>query len=84
MHMHELEDLIMTAWSTKEDIGTVLWCLFDKQKEITEDDLGNLLIGIMSLHDARMSKLFAAYEQVLKANTIVYKEYDLSQNTPTV
>ena len=84
MKLHELEDLIMAAWITKEDIDSILWVLMDREKHPTEDELANLLIGLHSLHDARMNKLFNGYEQVLKTNKVTYKGYDFSKNPPTL
>jgi hypothetical protein len=84
MKAHELENLIMAAWITKEDIDSILWVLMDREKTPTEDELANLLIGLHTLHDARMAKLFNAYEQVLKTNKITYKGYDFSKNPSTL
>jgi hypothetical protein len=84
MKAHELEDLIMAAWITKEDINSILWVLMDREKQPDEDELANLLIGLHTLHDARMAKLFNAYEQVIKTNKITYKGYDISKNTSTL
>jgi hypothetical protein len=79
MKLHELEDLIMAAWITKEDIDSILWVLL-----ADEDELANLLIGLHSLHDARMTKLFQAYDTVLKTNKVTYKGYGISKDTPTL
>lgn len=84
MKLHELEDLIMAAWITKEDIDSILWVLLDRQKKADEDELANLLIGLHSLHDARMTKLFQAYDTVLKTNKVTYKGYGISKDTPTL
>jgi hypothetical protein len=84
MKAHELENLIMAAWITKEDIDSILWVLMDREKSPTEDELANLLIGLHTLHDARMAKLFNAYEQVLKTNKVIYKGYDISKNPSTL
>ena len=84
MKLHKLEDLIMAAWMTKEDIDSVLWVLMDRVKKPDEDEISNLLIGLHSLHDARMTKLFEAYEQVLKTNKVIYKGHDFSKDTPTL
>ena len=84
MKLHELEDLIMAAWITKEDIDSILWVLLDREKKPDEDELANLLIGLHSLHDARMTKLFQAYDTVLKTNKVTYKGYGISKNPPTL
>ena len=84
MKLQELEDLIMAAWITKEDIDSILWVLLDREKKPDEDELANLLIGLHSLHDARMTKLFKGYDTVLKTNKITYKGYGISKNTSTL
>jgi len=84
MKLHELEDLIMAAWITKEDINSILWVLLDREKQADEDELANLLIGLQSLHDARMSKLFKGYETVLKTNKITHKSNGIPKDTPTL
>ena len=84
MKLHELEDLIMAAWITKEDIDSILWVLMDREKQATEDELANLLIGLHAMHDARMCKLFQGYDTVLKTNKVTYKGHDFSKNTPTL
>lgn len=84
MKAHELENLIMAAWITKEDIDSILWVLMDREKSPTEDELANLLIGLHTLHDARMAKLFNGYEQVLKTNKITYKGHDILKNSSTL
>ena len=84
MKLHELEDLIMAAWITKEDIDSILWVLLDRPKKPDEDELSNLLIGLHTLHDARMTKLFNGYDQVLKTNKVIYKGYGIPKDTPTL
>ena len=84
MKLHELEDLIMAAWITREDIDTILWVLLDREKKPTEDELSNLLIGLSSQHDARMAKLFNGYDTVLKTNKVIYKGYGIPKDTPTL
>lgn len=84
MKLHELEDLIMAAWMTKEDIDSVLWVLLDREKKPDEDEVSNLLIGLHAMHDARMTKLFQGYDTVLKTNKVIYKGYDILKNPPTL
>jgi hypothetical protein len=84
MRLHELEDLIMAAWMTREDIDSVLWVLLDREKKPDEDEISNLLIGLHALHDARMTKLFQGYDTVLKTNKVTYKGHDIFKNPPTL
>lgn len=65
-NLMKLEDHIMSVWSTKEDIDTVLWAVMDKPQPLSEDDLANLLIGIAAMHDARCQQLYETYTNLLK------------------
>lgn len=65
-NMLKLENHIMSVWSTKEDIDTVLWAVMDKPLPLSEDDLANLLIGIAAMHDARCQQLYETYTNLLK------------------
>ena len=62
----KLEDHIMSVWSTKEDIDTVLWAVMDKPEPLSEDELANLLIGICALHESRCQQLYETYSNLLK------------------
>jgi hypothetical protein len=67
MEIYKLEDLIMAAWVTKEDIDLILWTMLDRKEPATEDELSNLLLGVSALHNSRMNMLFQAYEELLKS-----------------
>jgi hypothetical protein len=67
MKLNQLEDLIMAAWITKEDIDLSAWSLLDRKEPTTEDELSNLLLGLSALHNARMTMLFQAYEDLIKS-----------------
>jgi hypothetical protein len=57
----DLDQLIMQAWSTKEDLDLFLWALMDRPTPMTEDEQANLIIGITALHNSRMHQLYEAY-----------------------
>lgn len=65
-NVRKLEDHIMSVWSTKEDIDTVLWAVMDKPEPLSEDELANLLIGICALHESRCQQLYETYSNLLK------------------
>lgn len=67
MKLNQLEDLIMAAWITKEDIDLILWTVLDRKEPTTEDEMANMLIGVSALHNSRMNVLFQAYEDLLKS-----------------
>lgn len=58
----DLEQDIMSAWATADDIKLVLHS-FDS---LSEDQRMNALIGIEQMHTLRMNKLFATFETFLK------------------
>jgi hypothetical protein len=73
MKFTDLEQLIMQAWATKEDLDLFLWAMMDRPIPMTEDEQANLILGIAALHNSRMRQLFDAYCTVLKTHNITYK-----------
>jgi len=70
MNVNDLEDKIMSVWSTADDIDTLLYRYLDSPaEELSKDDISNTLLGIKSLHDQRCQKLWDAFEKVL-ANSV--------------
>ena len=57
----DLESAIMLAWQTSEDIDLLFKHHGDAPKPMTEDEVGNVLLGIKILHDIRMEKLMDTY-----------------------
>ena len=69
MKVNDLEDKIMSVWSTADDIDTLLYRYLDSPAEqLSEDDISNTLIGIKTLHDQRCQKLWDSFEKVLANN----------------
>lgn len=80
MKFYKLEDLIMQAWSTAEDLDLLLWAMMDRATPMTEDEQANMIIGITALHNSRMQKLLETYTAVLKTNDISYKGVEWKLN----
>ena len=80
MQFHKLEELIMQAWSTAEDLDLLLWSMMDRPTPMTEDEQANMIIGITALHNSRMQKLLEAYSAVLRTNDINYKGVEWELN----
>jgi hypothetical protein len=80
MQFHELESLIMQAWSTSEDLDLLLWAMMDRPTPMTEDEQANMIIGITALHNSRMHRLLETYSAVLKTNDINYKGVEWELN----
>lgn len=70
MNMLDMEQLIMKAWSTSEDLELIRWYLMDaKESSKDVDDIDNLILGVWRLHELRMLRLFEEYEQVIKLDS---------------
>lgn len=58
----DVEQCIMTAWGTGDDLSLIL----DHWDELSEDEKMNAIMGLIELHDMRCNKLFKAFEAALK------------------
>ena len=58
----DLEEHIMSAWSTEDDIRL----LTNRYDSLNEDQRLNALIGIQQMHSLRMNRLFETFESFLK------------------
>ena len=61
-----LEAEIMHAWNTKDDLDAIAERLIDgTDGPMTEDVIGNLLVGLSELHNTRCIKLFQIFETMV-------------------
>ena len=61
-----LEQEIMHAWQTKEDLDAVIERIFDDPAgPMTEDEISNVLIGLSELHETRCKKLWRVFETMV-------------------
>ena len=58
----DLEDAIMKAWQTSDDLKL----LYENIENIDEDQTMNVLIGLHQLNEMRFNKLWNTFEQVLQ------------------
>ena len=63
-----LEAEIMSVWNTKDDLESITSRMMDDPDPMTEDDITNVLIGLIELHDIRSKKLFNVFESMVKSN----------------
>ena len=53
-----LEEEIQNVWHTKEDLDAIAERVYDDPDgPMTEDEIGNVLIGLSELHETRCKKL---------------------------
>ena len=61
----DLEDAIMQAWQTEQDLELVYESLYE-ELAIENDVFGNFMLGLKYLHSARMNKVWSAFEAYIK------------------
>jgi len=65
MKIYELEQKIMATWQTGTDVELLYQMYLDRETPMTEDEVSNILLGIVSLHNLRMEDLWYSFEKVL-------------------
>ena len=63
----DLEQQIMAMWGTKEELELFLDYYIDGPKEMTEDEVHNIVYGIACMHHLKSDKAFRTFESLLKA-----------------
>lgn len=62
--LYEMEQPIMDCWGIVDDLKLVFHTL--GEREVTDDELQNVLLGLFSLYDMKFEKLFKLYEQAIR------------------
>lgn len=74
--LYDLEPHIMDCWSVCNDLETVFRQVGDGERDPTQDEMMNALIGIQQVYEWKFEQLFFKYEQVMaakgKGDTDVY------------
>lgn len=76
--MSDLEPMIMDCWHVCDDIEVVFKQIGDGEREPTQDELMNTLIGLQQLYQWKFEQMFFKYEQI--AQKIIAR--DLSDIRP--
>lgn len=61
----DLEQCLMECWHTADDIELIIPQIIEG--EIDVDDAANFLIGLRELHNLRMRKAMAVFEELVSA-----------------
>ena len=70
-----LEEEIQNVWHTKDDLNAIAERHYDDPDgPMTEDVLGNVLIGLSELHETRCKKLWKVFETMVKEKAFVKLE----------
>ena len=61
-----LETEMQNVWHTKDDLDVITERIIDAPDgPMTDDEIGNLLLGLSGLHDTRCRKLFLIFETMI-------------------
>ena len=64
-----LETEILNVWHTKDDLDVITERFLGAPGgSMTDDEVGNILIGLSGLHDTRCRKLFLIFETMIHEN----------------
>ena len=67
-----LEEEIQNVWHTKDDLDAIAERVYDDPAgPMTEDVLGNVLIGLSELHETRCKKLWKVFETMVHEKCFV-------------
>ena len=58
----DLEEYIMKAWQTSEDLNAVMHAMED----MTEDEQATAILGVYTLNEVRMKDLWRVFEQFVQ------------------
>jgi hypothetical protein len=71
----DLESEIQNVWHTKDDLDAITERIYDDPEgPMTEDEIGNVLLGLSELHETRCKKLWKVFEAILKDRADVPKD----------
>jgi hypothetical protein len=66
----DLEQAIMSAWTTSEDIKLIWQQYYDGREKMSEDQVANLLLGLQEIHNLRCQKMWDIYEKMVREKKI--------------
>jgi hypothetical protein len=64
----DLEQDIMNCWSVVDDIKELNRCMLDRRK-MTDDEVGNYLLGLETIYQVKFERLFETFEMLISKNT---------------
>ena len=72
----DLEEAISEVFTTNEELETILYRVGDSPVTPTEDELMNMLIGIIDLNKVRYEKLWNTFEALVSNGVITNKNVE--------
>ena len=65
--LYEIEPYIMDCWSVCNDLETVFKQIGDGERDPTQDEMMNALIGMQQMYQWKFEQLFNKFEDIQKA-----------------
>ena len=65
--LSDLEPMIMDCWSVCNDLETVFKQVGDGDRDPTQDEMMNTLMGMQQLYQWKFDQLFFKYEAILRS-----------------
>jgi len=78
----DLETEIMNVGQIEVDLESLLYKVMDDPSPPSEDELGNLIIGMIAMHRVRFNKMFAVFEDCVKNKKLFNKRFDNIEMPP--
>ena len=69
--MEQFESDMSDTYNIFNELETILYKVGDAPTQPTEDELMNMLIGVMDLHKVRYEKMWTSWNEFQKQNTKV-------------
>jgi hypothetical protein len=69
--MEQFESDMSDTYNIFNELETILYKVGDASTQPTEDELMNMLIGVIDLHKVRYEKMWASWNEFQKQNTKV-------------
>ena len=76
----DLEEAISEVFTTNEELETLLYRIGDSPVTPTEDEIMNILIGIIELNKVRYEKLWNTFETLVSKKVISDKNIEGVEN----
>lgn len=65
-NIFDVEQSIMQCWGVVDDLKLLTEQVYDRPQPLTEDELGNILIGMQTLYQLKFEKCFNEFEELCK------------------
>ena len=69
--LHDLEPMIMDCWHVCDDLQVVFRQIGDGERDPTQDELMNALMGMQQVYQWKFEQLFYEYERVIEDQAIL-------------